>query len=99
MRRLVDPIDPVQTSIQDLNAQGSRKGLKGNVVQNRGCPRNCNRRAIVQMPLGPPLGRRTKAKSLKPGDLPRVVVLFPAGVRWGPRVTVETALWESFRGN
>ena len=43
-------------------------------------------------------GRRAKAKNRKPGDLPRAVVLFLAGVRQGPRVTVETALLESSRG-
>ncbi len=31
------------------------------------------------------LGRWTEAETREPGDLPRAVVLFPAGVRWGLR--------------
>jgi hypothetical protein len=56
-------------------------------VKDRGCPRNCNRRAMRHPATGVERfweGGR-KAKTREPGDLPRVVVLFLAGVRQKPR--------------
>ena len=57
-------------------------GSKGNAVRDRswnrsrfrGCPRNCKRRAFRQLPLGSNPGRRRKAATREPGDLPPVVV-------------------------
>jgi hypothetical protein len=67
------------------SARGSRKG-SGNAVRYRGCPRNCDRRAVVRKATeAKVLGRRTRAKTRKPGNLTRAVVLFPAGVRRGLR--------------
>ena len=39
-------------------------------------------------------GRRARAKTRKPGDLPCAVVLFPAGVCRGLRVSVVTTFRE-----
>ena len=59
---------------------GSRPGrdVKGNavrasasnLVQRRGCPRNCRRRAFLDEPLEDTPGRSRRALSREPGDLP-----------------------------
>ena len=61
------------------------QGLKGNTVRyplgeqpsrdrNRGCPRNCERRAFIrQTPLGDPREGRMMVKTREPGDLPHIV--------------------------
>jgi hypothetical protein len=59
---------------------GSRPGrdAKGNavrarvldLVQRRGCPRNCRRRAFLDEPLEDTPGRSRRALSREPGDLP-----------------------------
>lgn len=51
-------------------ALSSAKGTRCVLAQNRGCPRNCRRRAFLDGPLDDTPGRSRRALSRKPGDLP-----------------------------
>ena len=51
-------------------ALSSAKGTRCVLAQNRGCPRNCRRRAFLDGPLEDTPGRSRRALSREPGDLP-----------------------------
>jgi hypothetical protein len=51
-------------------ALSSAKGTRCVLAQNRGCPRNCRRRALLDGPLDDAPGRSRRALSREPGDLP-----------------------------
>ena len=51
-------------------ALSSAKRTRCVFAQNRGCPRNCRRRAFLDGPLEDTPGRSRRALSREPGDLP-----------------------------
>ena len=84
MHQSSPPIENIPRDAYDPHhAQGSRKGFNWNAVKNRGCPRNCDRRANVHGSTeASSLGKEdAEAMTREPGDLPSAVVLLAAGVR------------------